>query len=427
MSVKVNRTRPLGSHWLLIGLSFYALLSLPLAAAAETVSVPPGEHMLQQAVNAAQAGDTLQLQAGIYPGEVVIGNSVTLQGRPGTVLDGRGEGNVIRVNAPDVVIRGITLRNSGNSLDTDDSGIFVSSQGDRVLIEDNHFEGNLVGVYLKGPSDAMVRRNTIIGSRHHRMNDRGNGIYLWNSPGSVIEDNDIRYGRDGIFVMTSKHNTFRNNRLRDLRFAIHYMYTHDSEISGNVSSDNHSAWALMFSDRLTVTGNRSMGDRDRGLFLNFVNYSSISDNHVSGGVEKCVFIYNANMNTFNANHFEGCDIGIHFTAGSEKNRIFGNAFIANRTQVKYVGTRHIEWSFEGVGNYWSDNPAFDLNDDGISDRPYRPNSMVDHILWKYPTAKLLLGSPVMQILRWVQSEFPAIHPGGVRDSAPLMVPPVPDY
>ena len=181
----------------------------------------------------------------------------------------------------------------------------------------------------------------------------------------------------------------------------------------------------MFSDRLTVTGNRSVGDRDRGLFLNFVNYSSISDNHVSGGVEKCVFIYNANMNTFNANHFEGCDIGIHFTAGSEKNRIFGNAFIANRTQVKYVGTRHIEWSFEGVGNYWSDNPAFDLNDDGISDQAYRPNSMVDHIVWKYPTAKLLLGSPVMQILRWVQSEFPPIHPGGVRDSAPLMVPPAP--
>ena len=197
----------MSSHLLLTGLSFCALLLLPLAAAAETVSVPPGEHMLQRAVNAAHAGDTLELQAGIYPGEVVIGNSVTLLGGPGTVLDGRGEGDVIRVNAPDVVIRGLTLRNSGNSLDTDDSGIFVTYQGDRVLIEDNHLEGNLVGVYLNGPTDAVVRRNTIIGSQHHRMNDRGNGIYLWNSPGSVIEDNDIRYGRDGIFVMTSKHNT----------------------------------------------------------------------------------------------------------------------------------------------------------------------------------------------------------------------------
>lgn len=383
----------------------------------------PGHGTLQTAINAADCGDKLELQDGVYTGTVVIGRSVSVVGQPGSVLDGKGEGDVVRINAPDVVIRGVTLRNSGNSLDTDDSGIFVTDQGDRALIEDNHFENNLVGVYLKGPENAVVRGNVIVGSQHHRMNDRGNGVYLWSTPGSRIESNDIRYGRDGIFVMTSHHNTFHNNRFRDMRFAIHYMYTHDSTVTDNVSIRNHSAWALMFSDRLTVTGNRSDGDRDRGLFLNFVNSSALSDNHVTGGVEKCVFIYNANMNTFRNNHFEGCDIGIHFTAGSERNTIYDNTFIGNRTQVKYVGTRHIEWSHDGRGNYWSDNPGFDLNDDGISDRAYRPNSLVDQIVWQYPAAKLLLGSPVMQLLRWAQSEFPTLHPGGVRDSAPLMLPP----
>ena len=383
----------------------------------------PGEGTLQAAIDSADNGDTLELQAGIYTGGVIIDRSLSVTGQPGSVVDGTGEGHVIRVTAPDVVIRGITLRNSGDSLETEDSGIFVTDQGDRALIEGNHFEDNLIGVNLKGPDDAVVRKNIITGSQFHRMNDRGNGVYLWNSPGSRIEENDIRYGRDGIFVTTSHHNTFRNNRFRDMRFAIHYMYTHDSLIAGNVSLRNHSAWALMYSDRLMVTGNRSDGDRDRGLFLNFVNSSTLKDNRVSGGVEKCVFIYNTNMNTFSGNHFEGCDIGIHFTAGSEQNKIFGNAFIGNRTQVKYVGTRHIEWSHEGYGNYWSDNPAFELNDDGISDRAYRPNSLVDQVVWQYPSAKLLLGSPAMQMLRWAQSEFPALHPGGVRDSAPLMLPP----
>ena len=383
----------------------------------------PGEGTLQAAIDSANNGDTLELQAGIYTGGVIIDRSLAVTGQPGSVVDGTGEGHVIRVTAPDVVIRGITLRNSGDSLETEDSGIFVTDQGDRALIEGNHFEDNLIGVNLKGPDDAVVRKNIIVGSQFHRMNDRGNGVYLWNSPGSRIEENDIRYGRDGIFVTTSHHNTFRNNRFRDMRFAIHYMYTHDSLIAGNVSLRNHSAWALMYSDRLMVTGNRSDGDRDRGLFLNFVNSSTLKDNRVSGGVEKCVFIYNTNMNTFSGNHFEGCDIGIHFTAGSEQNKIFGNAFIGNRTQVKYVGTRHIEWSHDGYGNYWSDNPAFDLNDDGISDRAYRPNSLVDQVVWQYPSAKLLLGSPAMQMLRWAQSEFPALHPGGVRDSAPLMLPP----
>ncbi len=243
------------------------------------------------------------------------------------------------------------------------------------------------------------------------------------TPGSVVEDNEVRHGRDGIFVTTSKQNTFRNNHFGELRFAIHYMYTNDSEVSGNVSRGNHVGYAIMFSHRLTVRGNLSDGDRDRGFLFNYANSSQITGNAVRGGAEKCVFIYNANKNRFHGNRFQGCAIGIHFTAGSERNEIAGNVFLGNRTQVKYVGTRDIEWSAGGRGNYWSDNPAFDLDGDGIADRPYRPNGLVDQIVWRQPLAKLLLNSPAVQILRWAQSEFPALHPGGVTDSAPLMVPP----
>ena len=100
-----------------------------------------------------------------------------------------------------------------------------------------------------------------------------------------------------------------------------------------------------------------------------------------------------------------------------------NAFIDNQTQVKYVGTRSIDWSVKGRGNYWSDNPAFDLNGDGIADAAYRPNDLVDRVVWAYGAAKLLLNSPVVEVLRWAQSQFPALHPGGVVDSAPLMTPP----
>jgi len=83
-----------------------------------------------------------------------------------------------------------------------------------------------------------------------------------------------------------------------------------------------------------------------------------------------------------------------------------------------------EWSAAGRGNYWSDNPAFDLNGDGIADTAYRPNDIVDQVVWRYPAAKLLLNSPAVQLVRWAQAEFPNLHPGGVVDSAPLMRPPV---
>jgi nitrous oxidase accessory protein len=180
----------------------------------------------------------------------------------------------------------------------------------------------------------------------------------------------------------------------------------------------------MYSDRLEIENNLSRDDRDHGLMLNTTNSSKIRGNIVVGGGEKCVFVYNAAKNTIFDNRFESCPIGIHFTAGSERNLISGNAFIDNRTQVKYVGSRFIDWAHEGRGNYWSDNPAFDLDGDGIADQPYRPNDVMDEVLWTLPQAKLLINSPAVQLLRAAQSRFPALKPGGVVDSAPLMSPPV---
>ncbi|MHA1598997.1 MAG: nitrous oxide reductase family maturation protein NosD [Alphaproteobacteria bacterium] len=395
-------------------------------ALAATLTVSPGENALANAIAKARPGDTLILEPGNHDGPVVIDKPLIVEGRDGAVVRGDDQGSTIRVSAPDVTLRGLTVLGSGSSLATMDSGIFVDKAGDRAVIEGNLIEGNLFGVYLWGPDDAVMRGNTVIGRRTLHVNQRGNGVSLWNTPGSVVEDNDFRYGRDGIFTTTSRRNIFRNNRFRDLRIAIHYMYTNDSLVAGNVSEGNNAGYALMFSKNLRITGNLSRNDRDHGIMLNFANSSIIDGNRVEYGKTKCVFIYNSHKSSFTNNLFQGCPIGIHFTAGSERNRISSNAFIANRTQVKYVGTQDIDWAVDGRGNYWSDNPAFDLDGDGIADTAYRPNDMVDRVVWAYPTAKLLLNSPSMQVLRWAQSVFPALHPGGVIDSAPLMYSPVSD-
>ena len=108
-----------------------------------------------------------------------------------------------------------------------------------------------------------------------------------------------------------------------------------------------------------------------------------------------------------------------FHRGSADNQFTENAFIDNETQVKYVGSRWLDWATEGRGNYWSDHAAFDLDGDGIADSAYRPNDMMDQVLWIHPLAKLLINSPAVQLLRWVQNQFPALYPGGVIDTAPL--------
>jgi nitrous oxidase accessory protein len=402
-----------------------ALYSSPVFA--RFVTVTPGQGQLAEAIAGVEDGDTLQLAAGRHDGPVVIDRSITLRGEDGAVIDGAGTGTVITVNAPNVRLENIIVTGSGLQLSTEDSGIFVTAVAKNAHIIGNRLEDNLIGIYLKGPQDAIVRGNTINGRQDLRVNERGNGIQLWNTPGSIVESNNVQFGRDGIFVTTSLDNTFHDNHFSKLRFAVHYMYTHNSSVTDNVSIGNKVGFALMYSKNLKVQGNQSLGDSERGIFFNFTNDSDISDNVVNAGAgvqgpEKCVFVYNSNFNSMHRNHFEACSIGIHFTAGSEQNFLWENNFVANRNQVKYVGTRELEWSRGNRGNYWSDHLAFDLNGDGTASQPYRPNSISDQILWRYPMAKLLMNSPVLQILKWAQSEFPALHPGGVTDSHPLMHP-----
>jgi nitrous oxidase accessory protein len=382
-----------------------------------------------------------------------------LTGENGAVVTGQSEGSVITLLAPAVVVRGLTITGSGTDLQTMDSGVFVAQSATGAVVENNRIEGNLFGIYLHGAADALARHNEIVGLRQARVSESGNDIAVWNAPGARIVDNDVRFGRDGIFVITSRNNVISGNRFRDLRFAVHYMYGDGGEVADNVSSGNTIGYALMYSQRLTVRGNLSRGDRDHGLLFNYANGSQISGNLVQGGLlpasrwiasggsdreheavtggsrlpqpgaayrtapEKCVFIYNANNNRFMNNWFSDCEIGIHFTAGSERNEITSNAFINNRNQVKYVGTRYLDWSSNGRGNYWSDNPAFDLDGDGIADTAYRPNDLIDKVLWMAPQAKVLMNSPAVQVIRWAQSQFPALLPGGVIDSRPLIAPP----
>lgn len=387
------------------------------------LAVEPGVRTLQQVIAAAQPGDTLVLAAGHYAGPVLIDRSLSLTSadpRMPAVIDGGGQGRVITVAAPDVALTHLKVINSGASLFNEDSGIFVTELGDRALLRANSLQDNLIGVYLKGPDDARVLDNRISGRTDLRLSESGNGIHLWNTPGSVIAGNEIIGGRDGIFVTTSRENVFRGNRISGLRFAVHYMYTNDSRVENNISVGNHMGYALMYSSGLQAQNNHSTDDRDKGVMLHSTNESRVIGNLVEGRSEKCLFIYNANFNDIGGNHFSNCDVGVHYTAGSEGNRVFNNSFVNNLQQVMYVGTRFLEWSQDGIGNYWSDHPAFDRSGDGIADNPYRPNNLVDHVIARNAAAKVLLNSPVIQLLRWAQSRFPALYPGGVTDSAPLM-------
>ncbi len=379
------------------------------------------------------------LPAGEYRGQFYINDSMAIRCEPGAILDAQGSGDVLRLQAPEIRLEGCSLRNWGRDLTAMNAGITVEPKASGAVIEGNQLQGVGFGIRVDQAKNVIIRANRIQGDESVRSQDRGNGIHLFNTSGSLVAENEVWHTRDGVYIDTSNQNRIENNFLHDLRYGVHYMFANNNHVTGNHTLRTRTGYALMQSRYLTVVGNRSEDDQNYGILMNYITYSTINDNFVSrvhrgdtggdtmitGGEGKALFIYNSLFNTIEGNRFEFSNLGVHLTAGSENNKIAGNAFVENEQQVKYVATRTQEWSQEGRGNYWSDYLGWDRNGDGLGDVPYEPNDNVDRLLWTYPEARLLMNSPAIELLRWVQRAFPVIKSPGVQDSFPLMKAPVP--
>ena len=377
-----------------------------------------------------------RLPAGEYSGSFSIDEPMQIRCEPGAVIDAQGEGNALTVTAPDVSVEGCTLRDWGHNLTDLNSAVFIGPKARGAVIKNNRMEGPGSGVWVDATHDVQLIGNDIQGEPSVRSQDRGNGIHLYAVSGARVIGNHVHQTRDGIYIYTSNGNHIEGNVLEDLRYGVHYMFANDNSVIGNVTRRTRTGYALMQSRKLTVIGNRSEQDENYGILMNYITYSTIRDNRVSdvrsgstgdamiaGAEGKALFIYNSLFNSIEGNRFENSPMGIHLTAGSEDNRIAGNAFVGNQQQVKYVANRTQEWSQDGRGNYWSDYLGWDRNDDGLGDVAYEPNDNVDRLLWLYPQVRLLMNSPSIEVLRWVQRAFPVVKSPGVQDSHPLMTPP----
>jgi parallel beta-helix repeat (two copies) len=391
-------------------------------------------YSLEKAVAEAAAGAVVNVPPGVHPVHLFLDKPISLVGTPGAILDGGDSGDVIRISASHVRLSGLTIRDSGTDLTMMNAGVYIERSVDDVEISNNRIEHVLFGVYLDGASHVVVSANTVVGMPELRVPDRGDGIHLWNDTGCTISGNDVSKTRDGIYVYISPDNTIENNRIHDVRYGVHYMYSKRNVLKGNISYDNTAGFALMASEHLQVIGNEAYDDASYGLLLNYINYSEIRGNElrniqgqfdaggrvIDGAEGKAIFVYLSQGNTIADNLLKDSRIGIHVTAGSDNNDIYGNAFVDNQTQVMYVQNNAEEWSWHRRGNYWSNYLGWDLNGDGIGDVPYRPNDGVDVLLWKYPSARVLMSSPSILLMRYVQRAFPVFTPPSVQDSRPLM-------
>lgn len=372
------------------------------------------------AIARAQAGDTLEIEAGVYNERLLIDKPLTLRGKGHPAISAQGQGDAIRISAPDVTLSGLLVRDSGADLTAQNAGIYVLPGAHRVEISDCQLVANLFGIWLERADDARLLRNVINGRRDLQSAARGNGIQVYDTRGVQVIGNEISGTRDGIYVDVSRDALFRGNRIHHVRYGTHYMNTNHSTWEDNQVYLSRAGLALMEVRNLIVRRNISWGHTDHGIMLRTIQDSLIEDNVVAGN-DRGFFVYDAEYNILRRNLVINNRTGVFLSAGSSNNQVDGNDFIGNQEQVRFVASRDVEWG-RGQGNYWSNYNGWDQNADGQGDLPYEANDLVDRLNWQYPLIKLLSASPALQTLRFVARQFPLLRAPSVVDRHPRMLP-----
>jgi len=187
---------------------------------------------IQEAIDDATAGDVVFVKSGVYYEKIDVNKpnlTIIGEGNQLAIIDGGGDGPVVKISADDVTFTSFTVRRGGNKPGIEilkranvtfnkilqcQIGVFVgfkctitnnyiSSCGQgalfyscfNVTMEANYFSSNTVGISLSGSNDNLIANNTITQST-----EGGHGItILSNSYGNIIGGNLIWNNSHGMW------------------------------------------------------------------------------------------------------------------------------------------------------------------------------------------------------------------------------------
>lgn len=409
-------------------------------------SAPPRDHgtWLRDRLAAASPGEVIDVPAGEHHGPFVIDRPVHLRGHGQALLRGDGRTHVVAIRAPDVVLEGFEIRDSGLDLSSDHAAIHITAP--RAVIRGNHIADSLHGVYVRKADGVRIEGNTIIGKSRTLepvnpfasgpvpgggemcevtlvQDRRGNGIHFWNSSGHTVVGNVVRDTRDGIYFSFVDRTDVRNNDIARVRYGLHYMYSDDNRFEANVFRENAAGAALMYSKGIVLRGNHFVGNRSQrayGLLLHSVEQTEVRDNEIAGNTLG-LFMENGQGNRILDNLIVNNHVGLHISNSSDENVFAGNTFAGNVHPVETTGdSKSNRWALEGRGNYWQGAARLDLDGNGVGDLPHRELDLFGEWRRPFPVIGLLAGSPGERLLRFVYARLALPGLAGVSDPAPLV-------
>jgi nitrous oxidase accessory protein len=395
----------------------------PMAAKTWTVS-PEGMHRkLGAALASVAPHDTIRVLQGTYAeGPLSINKPLTLIGVGRPVIDGGGKGNVLEITAPDVTVQGFRIQGTLISNLNDNAGIQVI-KADRVRLVDNELVKCFFAIHFMESRDMLIAGNTIHGDSALADNDRANGIHLWHCTGATIRGNTITDHRDGIyFEFVTDSRIEHNTSLRNIRYGLHFMFSHRDQYTDNLFMHNGAGVAVMYSKNVDMHRNRFISNRGAsayGLLLKEINDVTIDSN---------MFVDNTT-----ALMVDGCNrmesMGNTFRSNGWALRLFSNATACNFSGNTFAGNT-FDLATNGnpeynrfTGNYWDRYQGYDLNRDGTGDVPFRPLSLFAMVNERMPYAVVLSRSLLTGLLDQAERLIPSMTPEGLEDDKPLMKPP----
>lgn len=402
-------------------ISIVVSLAFCNAMQAAVITVGKGKMVatIHEAIERAKNGDTIVVSAGEYHEKnILINKSISLLGFNRPVIDGNRTYEMISVAANNVIIDGFKLLHSGKSSLNDIAAIKIYSSS-RVVIKNNIVDDSFFGIYANNATNCTIQNNYLTA---HNIGElaSGNGIHCWKSDSMNINHNTSYGFRDGIYFEFVTNSTIADNRSEgNVRYGLHFMYSHNNAYISNVFKNNGAGVAVMFTHGVKMINNvfeDNWGASSYGLLL-----KEISDSYIQGNrfVENTVGIQmeGASRIKLVKNLFRKNGYAMKVQASCADNKLFANNFIGNSFDIGTNGSISLN---EFKNNYWDKYEGYDLNRDGIGDVPYHPVSLYSMIVEQNPPAMMLFRSLVVTLLDKTEKVIPVITPENLKDNFPSM-------
>lgn len=384
----------------------------PLAGQSMTGQhVPPGDT-LQQAIDAAGVDAVLVLQEGEYRGPFVIRKPLALLGPATAVLQAR-EGTTVRVEANGVRLSGFTVAGGGQRFDLMDGGVHL--QGEDLTVERLTVRDTLFGILVERCKRATVRGNKVVGTGLPAMGLRGDGIRLWETSDSVVEDNVVTDCRDMVVWYSSRNRLSRNTVLRS-RYGTHFMYSHDNVVEDSWYAEDEVGVFVMYSHGIVLRRNllaKAGGPAGIGIGLKESGDVTIADNwllaNTTGLYADNSPLDPAHWNRYQRNVFRFTETAVSLHSRVKRTEFTDNQFRDNGTVVK-VGGRGDAMECAFAGNYYDTYQGYDFDGDERGDVPFEFRRLSTQLEGRYPELALLHGAPAMMMLDLVGEVMPLFSP-----------------